>query len=135
MSESVESSVGAHSSSEFSPQGFAAAELRIIQIIVKTPKEKSLLCPRPATSSRWGGWEQWGRLQPRRRALAYCFHLSCWRVRAFHDDKVTSAYPSCSWHCWAVLALWRAAAEAIGSGEETFCVISCMASTCCNAES
>ncbi|XP_074992148.1 ubiquilin-1-like isoform X2 [Calonectris borealis] len=50
MSESAESSAGAHSSSESSAQGFAAAEPRIIKITVKTPKEKEEFAV-PETSS------------------------------------------------------------------------------------
>ncbi|XP_075595105.1 ubiquilin-1-like isoform X2 [Balearica regulorum gibbericeps] len=50
MSESAESSAGAHSSSEPSAQGFAAAEPRIIKITVKTPKEKEEFAV-PETSS------------------------------------------------------------------------------------
>ncbi|XP_068280490.1 ubiquilin-1-like isoform X4 [Nyctibius grandis] len=50
MSESAESSTGAHSSSESSAQGFAAAEPRIIKITVKTPKEKEEFAV-PETSS------------------------------------------------------------------------------------
>ncbi|XP_053909252.1 ubiquilin-1-like isoform X2 [Cuculus canorus] len=50
MSESAESSAGAHRSSESSAQGFAAAEPRIIKITVKTPKEKEEFAV-PETSS------------------------------------------------------------------------------------
>ncbi|XP_076217274.1 ubiquilin-1-like isoform X2 [Aptenodytes patagonicus] len=50
MSEGAESSAGAHSSSESSAQGFAAAEPRIIKITVKTPKEKEEFAV-PETSS------------------------------------------------------------------------------------
>ncbi|KAM4754172.1 ubiquilin-1-like isoform 5-T5 [Cyanocitta cristata] len=50
MSESAESSAGAHSSSESSAQGFAAAQPRIIKITVKTPKEKEEFAV-PETSS------------------------------------------------------------------------------------
>ncbi|XP_075302688.1 ubiquilin-1-like isoform X2 [Opisthocomus hoazin] len=50
MSESAESSAGAHSSSESSAQGFTAAEPRIIKITVKTPKEKEEFAV-PETSS------------------------------------------------------------------------------------
>ncbi|XP_061872895.1 ubiquilin-1-like isoform X2 [Colius striatus] len=50
MSESAESSAGAHSSSESSVQGFAAAEQRIVKITVKTPKEKEEFSV-PETSS------------------------------------------------------------------------------------
>ncbi|XP_055649086.1 ubiquilin-1-like isoform X2 [Falco peregrinus] len=50
MSESAESSAGAHSSSESSAQGFAVAEPRIIKITVKTPKEKEEFAV-PETSS------------------------------------------------------------------------------------
>ncbi|NXD46439.1 UBQL1 protein, partial [Copsychus sechellarum] len=50
MSESAESSTGAHRSSESSAQGFAAAQPRIIKITVKTPKEKEVFAV-PETSS------------------------------------------------------------------------------------
>uniref|UniRef100_A0A8B9Z0Q7 UBQL1 protein n=1 Tax=Buteo japonicus TaxID=224669 RepID=A0A8B9Z0Q7_9AVES len=50
MSEGAERSAGAHSSSESSAQGFAAAEPRIIKITVKTPKEKEEFAV-PETSS------------------------------------------------------------------------------------
>lgn len=50
MSESAENSAGAHSSSEFSAQGFPAAQPRIIKITVKTPKEKEEFAV-PETSS------------------------------------------------------------------------------------
>ncbi|KAJ7424075.1 hypothetical protein BTVI_07740 [Pitangus sulphuratus] len=50
MSDSAESSAEAHSSSESSAQGFAAAEPRIIKITVKTPKEKEEFAV-PETSS------------------------------------------------------------------------------------
>ncbi|NXG11528.1 UBQL1 protein, partial [Sakesphorus luctuosus] len=50
MSESAESSAEAHSSSDSSTQGFAAAEPRIIKITVKTPKEKEEFAV-PETSS------------------------------------------------------------------------------------
>ncbi|KAF4794898.1 hypothetical protein TURU_097768 [Turdus rufiventris] len=50
MSESAESSAGAHSSSESSAQGFPAAQPRIIKITVKTPKEKEEFAV-PETSS------------------------------------------------------------------------------------
>uniref|UniRef100_A0A8C5U7D2 STI1 domain-containing protein n=1 Tax=Malurus cyaneus samueli TaxID=2593467 RepID=A0A8C5U7D2_9PASS len=44
MSESAESSAGAHSSSESSVQGFAAAQPRIIKITVKTPRRGRVRC-------------------------------------------------------------------------------------------
>ncbi|NWU87723.1 UBQL1 protein, partial [Onychorhynchus coronatus] len=50
MSESAESPAEAHSSSDSSAQGFAAAEPRIIKITVKTPKEKEEFAV-PETSS------------------------------------------------------------------------------------
>ncbi|XP_058718248.1 ubiquilin-1-like isoform X2 [Poecile atricapillus] len=50
MSESAESSAEAHSSSESSAQGFAAAHPRIIKITVKTPNEKEEFAV-PETSS------------------------------------------------------------------------------------
>uniref|UniRef100_A0A8C3Y778 Ubiquitin-like domain-containing protein n=1 Tax=Catharus ustulatus TaxID=91951 RepID=A0A8C3Y778_CATUS len=50
MSESAESSAGAHSSSESSARGFPAAQPRIIKITVKTPKEKEEFAV-PETSS------------------------------------------------------------------------------------
>ncbi|KAM6394697.1 ubiquilin-1-like [Rhynochetos jubatus] len=50
MSESAETAAGAHSSSESSAQGIAAAEPRLIKITVKTPKEKEEFAV-PETSS------------------------------------------------------------------------------------
>lgn len=60
MSESAESSAGAHSSSESSAQGFAAAQPRIIKITVKTPKEKEeFAVPETSNIQQVRGWGWW----------------------------------------------------------------------------
>lgn len=60
MSEGAERSAGAHSSSESSAQGFAAAEPRIIKITVKTPKEKEeFAVPETSSVQQVRGWGRW----------------------------------------------------------------------------